>query len=110
MYKQGTVVLTPFPFTDLSGDKVRPAIIVSSNLKGTDVIVVFITSKKKGSSPHTITIAPTSSNGLKTPSMAVCSKIATLDKKVILGELGVLSESDKKAVQKALAAVFGFGS
>lgn len=108
MYKQGTVVLTPFPFTDLSGDKVRPAIIVSSNLKGTDVIVVFITSKKKGSSPHTTAIAPTGTNGLKTPSMAVCSKIATLDKKVILGELGTLDESDRAAVQKALAAVFGF--
>ena len=108
MYKQGTVVLTPFPFTDLSGDKVRPAIIVSNNLKGTDVIVVFITPKRKGPGIHTVVIAPTDSNGLKTPSVAICSKLATLDKKVILGELGTLSENDIKALQKSIAQVFGF--
>ena len=108
MFRQGTVVLTPFPFTDLSGDKVRPAIIISKDLKGDDVIVVFITSKKKGPGAHTVAIAPSASNGLKTPSIAICSKIATLDKKVILGELGGLSESDRKAVQKALAVVLGF--
>ncbi len=108
MYKQGTVVLTPFPFTDLSGDKVRPAIIISKNLKGDDVIVVFITSKKKGPGAHTVAILPSISNGLKTPSLAICSKIATLDKKVILGELGVLSDDNRKAVQKTVAAVLGF--
>jgi mRNA interferase MazF len=30
-YKQGDVVLVPFPYTDLSGNKKRPGLIVSAN-------------------------------------------------------------------------------
>ena len=40
--KRGTVVLTPFPFTDLSGQKVRPALVVSrSDRPGSDVLLAF---------------------------------------------------------------------
>jgi mRNA interferase MazF len=43
--KRGTTVLTPFPFTDLSGQKVRPALVVSrSDRPGSDVVLAFITS------------------------------------------------------------------
>ena len=106
MFKQGTIVLTPFPFTDLSGDKVRPAVILSNGLKGDNVVVVFITSKV-AKNPYAVTIAPTNSNGLKVSSKIVCSKIATLSKKVILGELGVLTEDEKKEVLKTIKVVLG---
>ena len=43
MFK-GKIVLIPFPFTDLSGSKVRPAIILSNNKKGEDCLVAFISS------------------------------------------------------------------
>jgi len=44
--KQGIIVLTPFPFTDLSTSKRRPAIILSAdNEKKTDVVVAYISSK-----------------------------------------------------------------
>ncbi|MBI2115777.1 MAG: type II toxin-antitoxin system PemK/MazF family toxin [candidate division NC10 bacterium] len=43
--RRGTVVLTPFPFTDLSGAKVRPAVVVSrSDRPGDDVILAFVSS------------------------------------------------------------------
>ena len=44
--KRGAVVLTPFPFTDLTGHKVRPALVVSrSDRAGPDVLLAFITSR-----------------------------------------------------------------
>ena len=46
MYKKGKIILTPFPFTDLSSTKVRPAVIVSDLVKGDDVVVVFVSSIK----------------------------------------------------------------
>ena len=41
---QGDVVLVPFPFADLTGRKVRPAIVVSADPQGSEVILAFITS------------------------------------------------------------------
>jgi len=41
----GSIVLARFPFTDLSGDKRRPAFIVScDNYRRTDLVVCFIIS------------------------------------------------------------------
>ena len=47
-YARGDVVLVPFPFTDLSATRVRPAIVVSSHdyhAGGTDLIVAMVTSR-----------------------------------------------------------------
>jgi mRNA interferase MazF len=43
--KRGTIVLTLFPFTDLTSAKRRPAVVISKTSKyKTDVIVAFISS------------------------------------------------------------------
>ena len=43
--KRGTIILTPVPFTDLTKNKVRPALVVSSNKRNdNDVIIAFISS------------------------------------------------------------------
>lgn len=47
-FSRGSVVLVPFPFTDLSAAKRRPALVVSSgeyNAATDDVIIAQITSK-----------------------------------------------------------------
>ena len=48
MYKQKDVVLMPFPYTDLTGKKLRPALIISNNkINATnDRLCVLITSNK----------------------------------------------------------------
>ncbi|RIK80270.1 hypothetical protein DCC62_04225 [candidate division KSB1 bacterium] len=43
--RRGEIVLAVLPFTDLSGQKHRPALIVSSDSRiGDDVLVAFVTS------------------------------------------------------------------
>ena len=42
--RRGDFVLVPFPFTDLSHQKVRPAVIVSADPQALDVILAFVTS------------------------------------------------------------------
>ena len=47
-FSQGDVVLVPFPFTDLTATKQRPAVVVSPdrlNIVRADVIVAAITSQ-----------------------------------------------------------------
>ncbi len=47
MFKQRDIILIPFPYSDLTGAKKRPAIIISNkNLKGGDKICCLITSNR----------------------------------------------------------------
>ena len=97
--KRGTVVLTPFPFTDLSGTKVRPAVVVSpADRPGEDVILVFISSVKPPTLlPTDLSIEPSHpdfpGSGLKAPSIVKCDKLATVQRRIVLGELGALSSA-----------------
>ena len=95
--KRGTIVLTPFPFTNLSGKKVRPAVVVSrSDRQGRDILLAFIT----GQQPSTL--APTDllvedshpdfpQTGLKKSSVVKLDKLVTIETSILLGELGELS-------------------
>ncbi len=42
--RRGDIVLVPFPFTDLTAEKLRPAIIVSPDPQGVDIVIAFISS------------------------------------------------------------------
>ncbi|OGG72913.1 hypothetical protein A2755_04070 [Candidatus Wolfebacteria bacterium RIFCSPHIGHO2_01_FULL_48_22] len=99
---KGRIVLVPFPFTDLSGQKVRPALILHVS-RGEDCIVAFITSgvpKKKY--PFDVRIKASSRNGLKLDSVIKIDKIATLQKKIVIGELGTLESVAMQAVDRAI--------
>lgn len=73
---KGDVVLTAFPFTDLSGSKLRPAVVLIDNVL--DLTVCFITTQTQWQEPTDILIQPTNANGLRKPSLIRVSKIATL--------------------------------
>jgi mRNA interferase MazF len=112
MYKQGDIVLVPFPFTDLSGEKVRPALILSKKEFGDDVTVCFISSiipKKISVSEFFVKDTDKSfkNTGLKTSSIIKVNKMATLEKKVILGELGSLDIADISKIKKIIKTHFG---
>jgi len=109
MYEFGTIVLVPFPFTDLSATKVRPALIVSrSDHRGDDVIVCFITSKISNEHADQLILESNEHTGLKTRSAIRFDKIATLDKKVILGELGVVDPAHLRKNRSMFLRMFGF--
>ena len=52
-------------------------------------------------------VSPSETNGIKIRSIIKCAKIATLEKKIILGELGVLEPSVMKGVESKLRLVLG---
>ena len=96
----------PFPFTDLSGQKVRPALILHVS-RGEDCIVAFISSAKEKKSPFMIPIRVTVGNGLKVDSILRVDKIATLQKKIVMGELGVIDVRTQAGVDGALKKLLG---
>lgn len=60
---KGNIVLVPFSFTDLTGNKLRPALVLANTER--QVIVAFITSQILWKEDADIVLAPTIENGLK---------------------------------------------
>ncbi|OGG58597.1 hypothetical protein A2765_02650 [Candidatus Kaiserbacteria bacterium RIFCSPHIGHO2_01_FULL_56_24] len=99
---KGKIVLVPFPFTDLSGQKVRPALILHVS-RGEDCILAFIASSvSKKKHPFDVPIKASKRNGLKSDSIIKTDKLATLQKKIVIGELGTLESIAVQAVDRAL--------
>jgi len=106
---KGKIVLIPFPFTDLSATKLRPALVIHEGCK--DVIVAFISSKVP-LQPSDADVIITKKHpefpltGLKVDSVIKLDKIATLSKNLIIGELGEIGPSIKDEVNKKLKKIF----
>lgn len=104
---KGAIVLAPFPFTNLTSVKRRPAIVVSNSSRlGNDVILAFISSKISQPITPTDFVLETShpdfkKTGLKKTSVFKMDKLVTLENSILIGELGkvsdrVLSELNQK--------------
>jgi len=50
-YKHSSIVLLPFPFSDQTSAKIRPAIVVSPDYPSDDLLVVAVTSVDDGLCP-----------------------------------------------------------
>jgi len=83
-FVKGDVVVINFPFSDLSGAKRRPALVLS-NLEGDDIILCQITSQSK-TDKHSIKLEDNdyTDGKLKIESMVRPNKIFTADRNVIL--------------------------
>ena len=91
--QRGDILLIPFPFTDLSGQKVRPAVIVSPDPQGEDVLVAFISSVTPIRLQATDWLLANDhtefpNTGLKYPSVFKMDKLLTLHRSLILRRLG----------------------
>jgi mRNA interferase MazF len=111
MFEFGKIVLVPFPFTDLTSAKIRPALILSKSSKKHDVIVAFISSKitsEAGTFLLDSNITNFSETGLKVASEVRLDKIATLNKAIVLGELGCIDKTVTSKMKTTFEKIFGF--
>jgi mRNA interferase MazF len=72
---KGDLVLITFPFTDLSGSKLRPAVVLAETTL--DLTVCFITTQIQWKENSDVLLSPTPTNGLKGISLIRTNKIAT---------------------------------
>jgi mRNA interferase MazF len=101
---KGDIVLIPFPFTDLTGNKLRPAVIlISTNF---DLTVCFITTQIKWREETDIELFPSKVSGIKKVSLIRLSKIATLDKSLAVGKLGELQQVELAELNMKLRKLF----
>lgn len=106
--RKGSVVLVPFPFTDLSGQKVRPAVVLHAAGKGEDFVAAFVSSvPAKRVSAFEVAIGPSAENGLKVPSRIRVDKIATLEKRIAVGTIGTVESGTMGQIDGKLRKLFG---
>ena len=92
-FVKGDIVVLPFPFTDLSSSKKRPALILA-DIKGDDYIMLQITSKNvKDIYAVPLLQSDFSSGSLQQDSNIRPNKIFTLDKNLILYKVGHLTDA-----------------
>ena len=107
---RGDVVLVRFPFTDLSGHKLRPALVVGQP-RGSDVILAFVTSRTASLDAQAEYYVDAAHpefalTGLKTSSIIRLDKLATLHRSLVQRRLGYLGPQGERAVVRGLRYVF----
>ncbi len=107
MYQRGDIVSVNFPFTDGSGSKWRPAIILSNNLISSsgDLVVVMITSQIR-SSDITVELTP---NLLSVPlpknSFAKCHRLYAVEATLVQAKYGSLTADGMKQILDAVVSI-----
>jgi len=102
---KGAVVVLPFPFSDLTGSKRRPAFVLA-DLDGDDAILCQITSRAKFD-PYAVAVKSGDfiSGSLSVDSYVRPNKIFTADKKLILSVVGQLSEAKVAEVVNSVISI-----
>jgi len=105
-YSKGNVLLLPYPFTDLTTRKVRPAVVVGSDkTKYEDVFVIPLTSKINSLSEGEFCLEKWENAGLNVPT-AIKRGCILVDKNLIIKKVGTLTKDDLELVNKALRKWF----
>jgi mRNA interferase MazF len=110
--ERGDIVVAAFPFTDLSGNKRRPALVISSDVSQNDVTLAFISSVvPQRPMSDEILLVPTAPDsqqtGLKVPSVLRLNKLATIERNLITRWIGRLAPSRYAEIDDVLTKTLG---
>jgi len=105
--RQKQIVLVPFPFSDQSGSKRRPALIISNDKfnGNNDVIACAITSNISDDE-YSVKINPEDwKDGMYSESCVKAATILTIDKDIVIKPIGRLSSERFKDVLAKLQRI-----
>lgn len=109
-YDFGDIVLVPFPFTDQTGIKKRPGVIVSSaayNAARRDVIIMAVTSQSRPAGAiGEIQVKDWKGAGLIKPSI-IKPVITTIEQRLVIRRLGQLRKDEQETLRKSISKIVG---
>lgn len=109
-YEFGDVLLVPFPFSNQTTGKQRPAVVVSSaayNRERPDLIILAITSQIRPTLGHgEALVAQWKQAGLIKPSV-LKPVLTTIESGLIIKKLGRLTTADRETLQNTLHTILG---
>jgi mRNA interferase MazF len=108
IYQKGDIVLLPFPFTDLTATKTRPAVVVSVDAfqRDTGDFTAAMITSVPHTTPYDYELKDWQAAHLLLPSW-VRAKLATLDPALVRYKPGRLSDVDLAEVEKRIRLALG---
>ena len=114
--RRGDIVIVDFPYSDHTGSKIRPALVVQSdvwNQRIDDTILALITSSSQRRigvpTQHFIDISTVAGQqtNLRFDSIVQCENLVTHDQRLILRIIGRLPDSTMQEIDACLKAALG---
>ncbi|MGD0697840.1 MAG: MazF family transcriptional regulator [Terriglobia bacterium] len=105
-YSKNDVVLVSYPYSDLSGLKLRPAVVVSEAHSSQDIFLVPLTSRLIGLLSGEFPLVDWQAAGLNVPT-AVKRGVYNFHQSLVVKLLGRLSERDAQMLQLSLRGWLG---
>lgn len=109
LYSRGDVVVVPFPFTDRSSIKRRPAVVLNNvqfQISSGHVVLGMITSTSGPTWPDDVPLSDLESAGLSRHSR-FRPKLATLADDLVIRRAGRLATRDARAVAGVVSRILG---
>ena len=100
-YTKNSIVLIKYPFSDLSGSKVRPAIVVNAPHISHDALIVPLTSKTSNLLNGEFILTEWNKAGLNVET-AVKRGVYTILESLVIKQIGELENSDAEALEQSL--------
>ncbi len=97
-FSRNEVILLPIPFTDLTSRKVRPAVVIGHSSRAGDIFVVPISSQLPNVD---LVLSDWKAAGLNVP-CGIKSQIATIEDRLVVKSVGVLSSADQVSLEGRL--------
>lgn len=110
MKHAGQIVVTPFPYTDLSSAKLRPVLLLrQASTRFDDWLVCMVSSQLQQAETGLDELvgaddADYVGSGLKMPSVLRLSRLAVVDGAILVGAIGEINPARLLAVRQRLAA------
>ena len=109
-YSFGDIVLVPFPFTDQSTSKKRPAVVVSGSAyhqARPDLVIMAVTSQLRPTTHFgEVMVQDWQAAGLLKPS-AIKPLITTIEQSLVIRAMGKLAQGDGAALRRMITSIFG---
>jgi mRNA interferase MazF len=109
----GSVVLVPFPFSDLSRSKIRPALVLADAGRGSWILCQITSKSYADARAFRLDYGDFAEGGLRIASYVRPGKLFTANETLILETAGRLKPETIRAILKEVAALFeprGLGS
>src|SRR5262249_44723961 len=109
---RGDVVMIDWAYSDRTGSKVRPAVVVQADfLNGLidDTVLVLVTRTSRGPGTTEVQIDPAmeTGSGLRFVSVGSCSNLPTTDPALVIRTIGSLSAAAMQQIDAALKLALG---